>query len=188
MIPAVEMAGFASTASSSPALEVIVVWTDRFVFWTTISSSGETERISLSYSGKIAADVGDVVMWNERRIELFDSRSSKKRKLSSIRRLRICFAASEALDIADSGSDAVEGRLTGGYFDFANVWLLLSHANRWSCRHDPLLCSGLLPKWPSQQHLIQCVKRRIILRDLCCIVLRTQHVSSNEESRQQLGR
>ena len=61
------------------------------------------------------------VMWNERRIELFDSRSSKKRKLSSIRRLCICFAASEALDIADSGGDAVEGRLTGGYFDFVNV-------------------------------------------------------------------
>ena len=32
------------------------------------------------------------------------------------------------------------------------------------------------------------VKRRIILRDFCCIILRTQPVSSNEESRKQLGR
>jgi hypothetical protein len=33
------------------------------------------------------------------------------------------------------------------------------------------------------------VKRRIILRDFCLIILRTQQpVSSNEESRKQLGR
>src|SRR5580698_5543350 len=82
------------------------------------------------------------VMWNEQRIELFDSRSSKKRKLFSIRRLWLCFAASEALDIADSGGDAVEGRLTGDYFDFAKVWLLLSHANRWSCSHEASIGAG----------------------------------------------
>jgi tetratricopeptide (TPR) repeat protein len=38
------------------------------------------------------------------------------------------------------------------------------------------------------QPAIHTVKRRIILRDFCFIILRTQPVSSNEESRKQLGR
>jgi hypothetical protein len=75
------------------------------------------------------------VIWKERRIEVFDSRSSKKRKLSSMRRSAFAFAACEALDIARPGGNAVARRPSGGYFDFVNVALLLHHAKGWLWKH-----------------------------------------------------
>src|SRR5260221_10362727 len=68
------------------------------------------------------------VMRNERRIELLGSRSSRKRKLSLIRRFCICFR----LTSLPLGGDAETAR---HYFDVVTVQLLLRHANGCLCRH-----------------------------------------------------
>src|SRR5260221_10563044 len=68
------------------------------------------------------------VMRNERRIELLGSRSSRKRKLSLIRRFCICFR----LTSLPLGGDADTAR---HYFDVVTVQLLLRHANGCLCRH-----------------------------------------------------
>jgi hypothetical protein len=75
------------------------------------------------------------VIWKERRIEVFDSRSSKKRKLSSIRRSAFALPPVRALDIARPGGNAVARSPSGGYFDFVDVALLLHHAQGWLWKH-----------------------------------------------------
>jgi hypothetical protein len=91
-----------------------------------MSSSGETAADFAFVFGKIAADVGDAERPEDRSVGLA---FEQKAEALFNQALCICFAASEVLDIASRGRDAVERRRRGGYFDFVNIWLLFHHAN-----------------------------------------------------------
>ena len=89
-----------------------------------------------------------------------------------------------------SGAESMIADLRPMPAAFARLWIGLTHV--WiliggGARLEPRQGVGIFFPAPGN-FLNRSVKRRIILRDFCCIILRTQPVSSNEESRKQLGR